>query len=82
METSDIYDNKALQLNVEKWGDILSRENPQFTKKEIDDLLIGSKLFLVIEAIHSNYMRVTRLMWVFANGESESMTTKSEWRRE
>jgi hypothetical protein len=52
------------------------------SKKEIDNILIGSRWYFVVDDIHSNYMRIVRIMLIYPTGETENASVKMEWRRE
>ena len=80
-ETTDMYDRKTIEFIVDGWGEIWQTYTNK-SKKEIDNVLIGSRWYFVVDDIHSNYMRIVRIMLIYPTGETENVSVKMEWRRE
>ena len=78
------YDDYVVVATINKVGETFLHEmlnGSPFTKEQILQLLIGARIYLDIEDMFSNYMRMVRIRAIYTNGETESYATRIEWRK-
>lgn len=77
-------ENKIVVLKILKIGetflDEMSTGSP-YTKEQVKSVIIGTRMYMEIEDIFSNYMRTVKFSATYNNGETETVVTRIEWRK-